>query len=490
MNAKKEQNNIVQEYQKSKMNESLDTKIVEISNSKKEKNPKEIKLNLEQEEIPEKAELAEENPLSKEQLNKNCNNKDDIQISQKIEETNERREKENKFLVLNSYWIEFLGSISLVLSLTICECLLFIILGSIVQIINFNGNVVGNIIQFLKAIFVHFGFKWFFFIAMSQHLSVGFFCLTTFSDIFRETKHVIKYFILNFMKFCIYYTVTVIIIEVILKEYISNYFHNNIKKLRLNSKKVDLFFDNLVDALVRIVQDFLSTFNFFLEKIIFGSMYIFLFSNPKCLEGKNMFYFRLMAIIPVIYVIISLILRALYNFKIIEINIYILPFLLASKITVYFFFISTLSYIKFKSLKNEVFDEEHEIEPKFFTKIGSRNFGILGIIEMIIGLFLPSWSPSGIGGKYLLVLCAPIMTLYDYKKKYEIKFPCCKKGNMSLCIKIVFLIIGWFVIIVLGIVLSISIFRIFSTYISAITKFIKNNNELSREILKFLISKI
>ena len=103
-----------------------------------------------------------------------------------------------------------------------------------------------------------------------------------------------------------------------------------------------------------------------------------------------MFYFRLMAIIPVIYVIISLILRALYNFKIIEINIYILPFLLASKITVYFFFISTLSYIKFKSLKNEVFDEEHEIEPKFFTKIGSRNFGILGIIEMIIGLFLPS----------------------------------------------------------------------------------------------------
>ena len=82
------------------------------------------------------------------------------------------------------------------------------------------------------------------------------------------------------------------------------------------------------------------------------------------------------------------------------------------------------------------------------------------------------------------------MTLYDYKKKYEIKFPCCKKGNMSLCIKIVFLIIGWFVIILLGIVLSTSIFRIFSTYISAITKFIKNNNELSREILKFLISKI
>ena len=35
------------------------------------------------------------------------------------------------------------------------------------------------------------------------------------------------------------------------------------------------------------------------------------------------------------------------------------------------------------------------------------------------------------------------MTLYDYKKKYRLKFPCCKKGNMNLCFKIIFLIIGF-----------------------------------------------
>ena len=74
----------------------------------------------------------------------------------------------------------------------------------------------------------------------------------------------------------------------------------------------------------------------------------------------------------------------------------------------------------------------------------------MGILELIIGLFVPSFSAYGIGGKYLLILCAPIMTLYDYKKKYVLKFPCCKKGNMSLCFKICFLIIGWAIVIAIN----------------------------------------
>jgi hypothetical protein len=195
----------------------------------------------------------------------------------------------------------------------------------------------------------------------------------------------------------------------------------------------------------------LATFNTFLEKFAFGTMYIFLFHKPKCLEGKKMIYFRLLALIPVIYVLTCLVLRGLYNAKVIEISVFVLPALLGSKITVFMFFISTISIIKLKSLKYEVFDEEDEIQPNVFTKIGSRNFGIMGILELIIGLFLPSWSVYGIGGKYLLVLCAPIMTLYDYKKKYVLKFPCCKKGNMTLCFKIIFLIIGWSIVIILGI---------------------------------------
>ena len=82
--------------------------------------------------------------------------------------------------------------------------------------------------------------------------------------------------------------------------------------------------------------------------------------------------------------------------------------------------------------------------------IGSKTFGILGIVELIIGLFFPSWVPIGIGGKYLLVLCAPIVALYDYKKKYEIKYPCCKKKDCSFCLKIFINVIGYFLITVFG----------------------------------------
>ena len=70
------------------------------------------------------------------------------------------------------------------------------------------------------------------------------------------------------------------------------------------------------------------------------------------------------------------------------------------------------------SEKYEVFDKNNEIYPKVFNKIGSRNYSVIGIIELIIGLFLPSWSSAGIGGDYLLILCAPLMALYDYKIDY------------------------------------------------------------------------
>ena len=141
-----------------------------------------------------------------------------------------------------------------------------------------------------------------------------------------------------------------------------------------------------------------------------------------------------------------------------------------------------------KSLKEDVFDEDHEIHPKIFTKIGSRNFGIMGVLELFAGLFLPSWLPAGIGGSYLLVLCAPIMTLYDYKKEYVLKFPFCKKGNMSLCFKIIFLIISWFFIILIGTIDLVAFFKVFNKYLSVIIKFIKNYFKLALELLKLFIN--
>ena len=265
----------------------------------------------------------------------------------------------------------------------------------------------------------------------------------------RETKSIKKFYICNLIKVVLYYGLSIFILLLL-----DNGIKSDIDQVLLNNKienqKLKDFLYSIVDKLVNMIGGVLATFNTFLEKVVFGTMYIFLFSEPKCFERKKMIYFRLLALIPVLYVIVCLILRGLYNAGALEISVFVLPALLGSKITIFMFFITTISIIKLKSLKYEVFDEEGEVQPRVFTKIGSRNFGIMGILELIIGLFVPSWSIYGIGGKYLLVLCAPIMTLYDYKKKYVLKFPCCKKGNMTLCFKIVFLIIGWSIVIILG----------------------------------------
>ena len=188
-----------------------------------------------------------------------------------------------------------------------------------------------------------------------------------------------------------------------------------------------------------------------------------------------MLFFRLLAAIPIAFIIVSLILRALHNTEIIELNEYVLPLLLGPKITVYGFFISTLLTIKYKSLAYNVFDEENYIDSRVFTKIGSKNFGIFGILELLIGLFCPSWSVVGIGGKYLLVLCAPIMTLYDYKRKYKVSFPFCKKGDMSRCLKIVLNILGYFIITIIGLLIIIAAFALISQYIAPILDLLLEN---------------
>ena len=471
-----------QNIKENNKNNSIETKLEEISNKQNEQIPKIFNQNLEQEQIHEKDELSKENPISKDEFNtneKNNDNKDAIELVK----TNE---KENS-LMLNSYWIDLLGSISLVLSLLVYEIIAIFCLSTFHSIFTLEGNIKDHILTFLDVVFKQIGFKWLFFIAMSNHLSIGFFCLITFSEIFIGSKHVIRFFIINFILAIIYYAGSVIILHVLIEGVLNDFFRNTIKKLGIkNNNKVDSFFDNLIKNLVNFMADFLSSYNFYLEKIIFGVMYIFMFSEPKCFKGDKIIYFRLITIIPVIYIICSIIFRALYNFDVIVLSPYVSSFLLGPKISVYIFFISTLSIIKYKSLKEEVFDEEHEIQQKLFTKIGSRIFGILGILELIIGLFFQNWSPSGIGRRYLLVLCAPIMTLYDYKKEYVLKFPCCGKGNMSCCCRVIFLIISWFIIILIGIFDLAAFFKVFQEFVSPIVKFIKKYPIFAKELLKLI----
>ena len=143
--------------------------------------------------------------------------------------------------------------------------------------------------------------------------------------------------------------------------------------------------------------------------------------------------------------------------------------------------------IKYNSLAYNVYDYEGYLDPKVFTKIGSKMFAIFGIIEMIIGLFAPSWTFVGIGSKYLMILCAPIMTLYDYKKKNEVHLPCCKQKDFSRCIKITFNVIGYTLIVLLGIILAILVFGLLGGTIQDIFSIIANNWDWALEISSLFI---
>ena len=471
MSDKNDQKLVIQNYQG---NQKSNKKNYLINTLKT--NPLQI---IDQEEIQKRNNLTEENHVSKDEFNTSRKRTNIIHTLRHVN----TKTKISSFH-LNSYWIDLLGSISLAINLILYEYIANSFLNLLNSIIESEDNIMENVGNFIDLVFQKIGFKWFFFITMSEHLSVGFFCLTTFSELLNETKNIKKFYIINAIKIAVFYALTIVIFEVIIKKKLGNFFFDKIREMGIKLENIDNFFNLFIDKLVRVVEEFLSTFNIFLEKLVFGTIYICLFNSSK------LFFCRLLALLPILYVIICQILRALYNYEKININIYVLPFLLGSKITVYIFFISTLLIIKFMSEKYEVFDKNNEIYPKVFNKIGSRNYSVIGIIELIIGLFLPSWSSAGIGGDYLLILCAPLMALYDYKIDYVLKFPCCKKGNMTLCIKIGFLVISWAFIIIYGGHIIKGFGKIFKEYLLVIITIIQTNYENAVQSMNSILDQI
>ena len=143
-----------------------------------------------------------------------------------------KRTMEVILMNLNSYWIELIGSITLCISIIIYEIIgIFIVmfLYSIFQMIaptDEEGNFVdtqedidpGEVISAtIDLVFYRLGLKWFIFINICQHMSVGFFCLTTFSNVFRETRNVKKFLICTTIKVLIFYGLTEFILQFIIR---------------------------------------------------------------------------------------------------------------------------------------------------------------------------------------------------------------------------------------------------------------------------------
>ena len=137
-------------------------------------------------------------------------------------------------------------------------------------------------------------------------------------------------------------------------------------------------------------------------------------------------------------------------------------------------------------MKNQVFDGKNFILSKIFTSIGSIMFAIFGILEMIIGLFLPSWGVAGIGKNYVLILCATSITVYDYSKEYKMHLCCCKKRNFSILLKIIVYLFGSVLAILLGIALYKIFLQLLKNFIVPLLKAIVNNWDDFGEFVQLL----
>ena len=221
-----------------------------------------------------------------------------------------------------------------------------IIIGSLENLI--KNKSLDGINELLDALLNKLGVKWLVIIKVADHLSIGFFCLRVFSAIFQETLNIKKFYITSSIMAALYYALTINILKVLINNGFRNHIHEKIENsgysfINNNSKdKIIKLFDDLIAYLSNFIADFLSTYNIFLEKLVIGTLYLFLFYEPKKLANnpKYLLVFRLLSLFPISFIIISLVLRALQNTDILVINEYVLSFLMGPKITIYGFFIS------------------------------------------------------------------------------------------------------------------------------------------------------
>ena len=471
------------------MNNKEINEIGNVINSTENKENSEEKKTTIEEAIPrEIRNNEEETPKNEENINeinkkKMFTNEEDIEKNAPIV----KLVMEKVILNLNVFWLELLGFLNLIISIIIYETLGIIILGMILLLFEGEFNI-SDIRETFNVIINNIGLKWLIFIVINQHLSIGFLCLTTFSYMFREIKNIKMFYILNIIKSVLYYIFSIVLLRIIIRDYFGGLIIDKIEEINIIGKdKAFEIINPIIEKIIVFLSNFLSSYNIFLERLALGSMYLFLFYEPRIISKTKILFFRLLSLIPILFMIVSLVLRALENRNVIKINEYISSFLLGPKISVYGYFITTLVEIKYKSSVYNVFDSDNYLDSRVFTKIGSKNFAFFGIIELLVGFFFPKWMNVGIGNNYLLILCAPIVAIYDYKKSGKTPFPCCNKGNFSLFFKIIIYLIGFLIVLILGIILLVLFAGFIKLYILPIIEFIIDNFDYIRELIILFI---
>lgn len=245
------------------------------------------KTNIEQA-IPKESRTLEESPKNEENINTEHRKKSLINDEDLAQTISIGKKIMNKiFTNLNSYWLEIMGFVNLILSLIIYESIVIIILNLFLLLIEGEFDI-SDITDAFNILINNIGIKWIMFIIISNHLSVGFFCLTTFSNVLTDIKDIKVFYIWSIIKAVLFYVFLVILLKVIIRDTFGNFVQKKVESANIVGKERAFEIINpLIDKLVIFVARFLSTYNIFLEKLLLGSIYFFLFFELETISRKK-----------------------------------------------------------------------------------------------------------------------------------------------------------------------------------------------------------
>ena len=165
------------------------------------------------------------------------NDKNDLLLNE-IEDIKKIKEFQTDLLILNQFWLELISKLVINISIIIYELIFLYIIIGLLSIYEGNFEFILKSYNFFTQTI---GLKWLFFLNLSQQLSLTFFSLTTFSNIFNKSKKIKKFFIINLIKAGIYYYISLVILKNVIKENIYNSFVKVINDSSLNDDEKKKF---------------------------------------------------------------------------------------------------------------------------------------------------------------------------------------------------------------------------------------------------------
>ena len=361
---------------------------------------------------------------------------DNLTVRLKEELITDVKKKYNYKLPLNSYTVKLVSTILIGISALIFE---WTVLLGITTKDTFTSKTASKeeFWEKLKGFIIYLFSRWIYVARLCSHFSIGFFCITTLSDVFKGTKKPFKFFMTNIILAILFYYMTAIIIFVV-----KNLIMDRAVEDLLNTAKTNYDIKNKINDTIGYFRNLASiqliniigSYNYFLDNLIIGSLYQFLFYKPINYSWKKFIIFRSCSLIPIIFIIISIIIRALSMTIKLKWSMYIVEIFAGPKLTVYAFLVTICLLIKKYAKKYNIFDENGEIDVNIFAGLGGKIFTIFCIIELICGLCFTELSIIGLGNNYLMILGVPIMFIFNYKANPSFSCKCCNFDHRRLSI--------------------------------------------------------